>query len=46
MEKYYETLERNNLNQIDSLRQQRDFWGQQWEAAAARGDTQAAKQFE
>ena len=46
MNKYYETLERNNLKQLDSLKQQRDFWKEQWDAAVARGDTQAAKQFE
>jgi len=46
MNKYYETLERNNLKHLDSLRQQRDFWKEQWDIAAARGDTQAAKQFE
>ena len=46
MNKYYETLERNNLKQLDSLKKQRDFWKEQWDAAVARGDTQAAKQFE
>ena len=46
MNKYYETLERNNLYQLDSLKKQRDFWKEQWGAAVARGDTQAAKQFE
>ena len=46
MNKYYETLERNNLKQLDSLKRQRDFWKEQWDAAVARGDTQAAKQFE
>lgn len=46
MNKYYETLERNNLKQLDSLKRQRDFWKEQWDAAVARGNTQAAKQFE
>ena len=46
MNKYYETLERNNLRQLDSLRKQREFWKEQWDAAVARGDAQAAKQFE
>jgi len=46
MNKYYETLERNNLKQLDSLKRQRDFWKEQWDVAVARGDTQAAKQFE
>ena len=46
MNRYYETLERNNLKQLDSLKRQRDFWKEQWDAAVARGDTQAAKQFE
>ena len=46
MNKYYEILEKNNLKQLDSLKQQRDFWKEQWDAAVARGDTQAAKQFE
>jgi len=46
MDKYYSTLEKNNIKQLDSLRKQRDFWKDQWDAAVARGDTQAAKQFE
>jgi len=39
-------LQQNNLKQLDALKQQREFWKEQWEAAVARGDTQAAKQFE
>jgi hypothetical protein len=46
MQKYYDTLTQNNLRQLDSLRQQRDFWKQEWDMAVARGDTQAAKAFE
>ena len=46
MEKYYDTLQSNNLQQLDSLRQQRDFWKEQWDEAVARGDTQAAAEFE
>ena len=46
MQKYYDTLARNNLNHLDSLKKQRDFWKQEWEQAVARGDVQAAKQFE
>ena len=46
MEKYYDTLQSNNLQQLDSLRQQRDFWKEQWDEAVARGDTQAAEKFE
>ena len=46
MDKYYSTLEKNNIKQLDLLRKQRDFWKDQWDAAIARGDTQAAKQFE
>lgn len=46
MQKYYDTLTRNNLNHLDALKKQRDFWKQEWEQAVARGDVQAAKQFE
>ena len=46
MQNYYNTLQENNLKQLDSLRRQREFWKQEWEAATARGDTQAAKEFE
>lgn len=46
MDKYYTTLQNNNLKQLDSLRQQRDFWKQQWDEAVAREDNQAAKKFE
>lgn len=46
MEKYYSTIQNNNLKLLDSLKQQREFWKQQWDAAVARGDTNAAKQFE
>jgi len=46
MAKYYETLEQNNLKQLDSLKQQRDFWKSQWDEAVARGDTKAAQKFE
>ena len=46
MEKYYNTLQENNLKQLDSLKQQRDFWKQQWDEAVARGDSQAAEEFE
>ena len=45
MDKYYSKLQSNNLNQIDSLRRQKDFWKQQWDAAAAAGDTNAAQKF-
>ena len=43
---YYDALARNNLKQLDSLKQQRDFWKQEWEEAVARGDSKAAEQFE
>jgi hypothetical protein len=46
MNRYYSSLERNNLKQLDSLKQQREFWKNEWEAATANGDTKAAKQFE
>ena len=46
MDKYYTTLQNNNLKQLDSLRQQRDFWKQQWDEAVAREDNEAAKKFE
>ena len=46
MDKYYTTLHNNNLKQLDSLKRQRDFWKEQWDAAVARGDSEAAKQFE
>ena len=46
MDRYYTTLQNNNLKQLDSLRQQRDFWKEQWDAAVARGDSEAAKKFE
>ena len=45
MDKYYSKLQSNNLNQIDSLRRQKDFWKQQWDAAAAAGNTNAAEKF-
>jgi len=46
MDKYYSTLRDNNLQQLDSLKQQRDFWKQEWDEAVARGDSEAAKKFE
>ena len=46
MNEYYTQLEQNNLKVLDSLKQQRDFWKEQWDAAVARGDTNAAKEFE
>ena len=46
MQKYYDQMYQNNLKQLDSLRQQREFWKQEWDAAVARGDTNAAKKFE
>lgn len=46
MDKYYTTLHNNNLKQLDSLKRQRDFWKEQWDAAVAREDSEAAKQFE
>ena len=46
MNRYYTTLQNNNLRQLDSLRQQRDFWKQEWDEAVARGDTESAKKFE
>ena len=46
MDRYYSTLRDNNLQQLDSLRQQRDFWKQEWDEAVARGDSEAAKKFE
>ena len=46
MEKYYSTLAENNLDQVESLRLQRDFWQKQWELARQSGDTNAAKKFE
>ena len=42
MNKYYSSLQENQNKQIDSLRQQRDFWKAEWDAAVARGDTAAA----
>ena len=46
MDRYFTTLQNNNLKQLDSLKQQREFWKNQWEDAVARGDTNAAKAFE
>jgi len=46
MNNYYETLEQNNLKQLDALKRQRDFWKQQWDQAVAVGDTKAAQKFE
>ena len=46
MENYYKELERNQNNQIDSLRKQIDFWKKEWQQALLAGDTNAAKQFE
>ena len=46
MDRYYSTLRDNNLQQLDSLRKQRDFWKQEWDEAVARGDSEAAKKFE
>ena len=46
MDRYYSTLRDNNLQQLDSLKQQRDFWKQEWDKAVARGDSEAAKKFE
>lgn len=46
MDRYYSTLRDNNLQQLDSLKQQRDFWKQEWDEAVARGDSEAAKKFE
>jgi hypothetical protein len=46
MNNYYETLEQNNLKQLDALKQQRDFWKQQWDQAVVAGDTKAAQKFE
>ena len=46
MENYYRELEKNQNNQIDSLRKQIDFWKREWQQALLAGDTNAAKQFE
>lgn len=46
MNSYYEQLHTNNINQLDSLKRQKDFWKEQWDQAVARGDTNAAKKFE
>lgn len=46
MENYYKELEKNQNNQIDSLRKQIDFWKREWQQALLAGDTNAAKQFE
>jgi hypothetical protein len=46
MDRYYTTLEQNNNKNLEALRKQRDFWSQQWNEAVARGDTNAAAQFE
>ena len=45
MNKYYSSLQENQNKQIDSLRQQRDFWKAEWDAAVARGDIAAAQKF-
>jgi len=45
MQNYYDMLQRNNIRQLDSLKQQRQFWKEQWDAAVARGDTNAAEKF-
>ena len=45
MDSYYTTLHNNQLQQIDSLKQQREFWKDQWDEAVARGDTNAAQKF-
>lgn len=46
MENYYRELEKNQNNQIDSLRKQINFWKREWQQALLAGDTNAAKQFE
>jgi hypothetical protein len=46
MNKYYTTLEQNNLKQVESLKLQRDFWKKEWQDALRRGDTEAAKTLE
>ena len=46
MDRYYGTMEQNQLNQVDSLRKQSDYWKQMWDQALSQGDTQSAKRFE
>ena len=45
MNNYYETLRKHNLDQLDSLKLQRDFWKEQMENALNQGDTKAAEKF-
>ena len=46
MNNYYNQLQQNQLNQVDSLRKQMDFWKKEWNDALAAGDTNAAEKFE
>ena len=46
MEKYYTTLQGNQMRQLDLLRMQKDYWREQWQQATAAGDLEAAKRFE
>ena len=46
MNNYYNQLQQNQLNQVDSLRRQMDFWKKEWNDALAAGDTNAAEKFE
>lgn len=45
MNNYYETLRKHNLDQLDSLKLQKDFWKEQMENALNQGDTKAAEKF-
>lgn len=46
MDKYYNTLHNNQLNQIDLLKQQASFWWQEWQGAITNNQTELAKEFE
>ena len=46
MQKYYETLRQNQLEQIGLLKEESNYWKNKWEQALQNGNTNAAKQFE
>ena len=46
MDRYYAQLNQNNLQQLDSLRKQAQFWKEYWDAAVAEGNVADAAKFE
>jgi len=46
MDSYYTELRNNQLEEIDLLRRESEFWYQQWQDAANKGQTELAKNFE